>query len=123
MRLAFGKQGKDHRNVLKRLKGKNFKVDKCSAKDRDTVIDGIVDKLGLSDDIFRGAEIISMVGKRNLVLENYVKVVLYEEDKIVVKTKKNYVTVEGVNLKIEYMMDIELRISGRIDKVCFSMNI
>ena len=39
------------------------------------------------EDVINGAEIISLVGKRNLVVENYVKVVEYSEELIGINDK------------------------------------
>lgn len=123
MRVVSSKHKKDHRSMAKKLKGNRFRIKKRKIFTREEVIHNIVDKLHISEDMINGAEIISMVGKRNLVIENYVRVVVYEEDRIVVKTKKNYVTVCGSNLKIEYMMDIEMRISGRIRNIEFAVSL
>ena len=70
--------------------------------------------VGSSGDIVTGAEIISMVGRRNLVSENYIKIIEYENDKIVVRTKRNYIYILGDNLRMEYLLDSEIRISGLI---------
>jgi len=119
MHVLHSKHKKNHRSVAKLLIGNRFRLRKRKTSNKDEVIDKIINRLNITEDVLNGAEIISLVGKRNLVIENYVKVVDYEEDRIVVKTKKNYLYVEGSNLKIEYITDEELRISERIDNIYF----
>lgn len=123
MRLVHSRRGRNHRRLV-RNNSKNFsKVKRLkSSTGREEIIDGIIKRLNISEDVINGAEIISLVGKRNLVIENYLKVIEYELDKILIKTKRNYVLVEGNNLKIEYLLDDELRITGKIDNISFVLN-
>lgn len=120
MRLVHSRRGKNHRRLVKD-NSKNFcKVKRLkSSAGREEIIDSIIKRLNISEDVINGAEIISLVGKRNLVIENYVKVLEYELNRIVIKTKRNYVLIEGDNLKIEYLLDEELRITGKIHNISF----
>ena len=119
LRIARGRHKMSHRNVVRKIKGNDFKIKKAGIISRDEIVQSIINKLHISEDVINGAEIISLIGKRNLVIENYVKVVEYEKDKIIVKTKRNYLCINGHNLVIEYLLDEELRISGRIDMISF----
>ena len=121
MRLAHSRHKLNHKNVVRKIKGDGYRVRKEKVNSKDKIVQTIINKLHISEDVINGAEIISLVGKRNLVIENYVKVIEYEKEKIVVRTKKNYVCIEGNNLKIEYLLDVELRISGKIDSISFVM--
>ncbi len=93
------------------------KAKKEKAIKKEAFMDKVVSRLNIPEDIISGAEIMTMVGKRNLVIENYVKVIECETDRIVVKTKRNNLRIDGKKLKIEYLYDVELRISGIIDSI------
>ena len=122
MRVLHSKHKYNHRDIIK-SKGKDaFKVKRNKGIKKDEIIQKIVNKLNISEDVINGAEIISLVGKRNLVVENYVKVVEYSEELIVIKTKKNYLHISGKGLKIEYLLDVELRITGKIESISFEIN-
>jgi sporulation protein YqfC len=108
------KHKKNHFEIKKNFKGDSFRINKFTLKKKDELINSLVSKLGISEDIVTGAEIISMVGRRNLVIENYIKIIEYENDKIVVRTKRNYIYILGDNLRMEYLLDNEIRISGLI---------
>ena len=53
------------------------------------------------------------------MIENYIKVLEYEPDNIKVRTKRNNVCICGSNLKIEYLYDVELRITGLIKSITY----
>jgi sporulation protein YqfC len=93
------------------------KTTKEKATQKEMFMDKVISRLNIPEDILSGAEIMTMVGKRNLVIENYVKVVECETDRIVIKTKRNNLRIKGKKLKIEYLYDVELRISGIIDSI------
>lgn len=93
------------------------KTTKEKATKKEMFMDKVISRLNIPEDILSGAEIMTMVGKRNLVIENYVKVVECETDRIVIKTKRNNLSIKGKKLKIEYLYDVELRISGIIDSI------
>ena len=65
------------------------KTTKEKATQKEMFMDKVISRLNIPEDILSGAEIMTMVGKRNLVIENYVKVVECETDRIVIKTKRN----------------------------------
>ena len=94
-----------------------MKTTKEKATQKEMFMDKVISRLNIPEDILSGAEIMTMVGKRNLVIENYVKVVECETDRIVIKTKRNNLRIKGKKLKIEYLYDVELRISGIIDSI------
>ena len=100
------------------MKGKGkVRIKREKAVSKEVFMDKVVRGLNIPEDILSGAEIMTMVGKRNLVIENYIKVLECETDEILVKTKRNNLRIVGKNLKIEYMYDIELRITGIIDSI------
>ncbi len=111
------KHKRNHLEMKNNYKGDKFKIYKPNLVRKEELINSIIDKLGISEDIVTGAEIISMVGRRNLVIENYIKVVEYEDEKIVVRTRRNYIYILGDNMKIEYLLDNEIRISGMISSI------
>lgn len=121
MRLLRSNHKKNRRNLLKMQGKDNYKVKKNKACTREEFMDNVIRKLNISEDVLTGAEVMTLVGKRSLVIENYLKVLEYEPDEIKIKTKRNNVCICGENLRIEYLYDVELRVTGKIHSVSFEL--
>lgn len=119
MRLLRSNHKTNKRNLLKKQGKDCYRVKKNKAAKKEEYIDSVLSKLNISEDVLTGAEVMTLVGKRSLVIENYMKVLVYEPDIIKVKTKRNNVSICGNNLKIEYLYDVELRITGRIQSITY----
>ena len=117
MQLIHSRHKKNHRNLVDKFIGVNIRTIKRKFKNKDEIIENIISKTNIAEDVLNGAEIISLIGRRNIVIENYEKVIEYGDEKIIIKTKKNYVIIEGKQLKIEYLLDVEVNISGIIDNI------
>ena len=114
MRVVKSNHKANHMELIKQQGKNTFKVKKDKASKKEEFMEKVVNSLNIPEDVINGAEIITMVGKRSLVIENYVKVLECELDKIRVKTKRNNVCIVGKDLKIEYLYDVEIRIVGKI---------
>ena len=51
------------------------------------------------------------------MIENYTKIVVYSKEKIVLKCKKGFVTIEGDNFNIKEMGKTDLTIVGQIKSI------
>lgn len=121
MRVVKSHHKANHMELIKQHGKNTFKVKKEKATKKEEFIDKVVNGLNISEDIIKGAEIITLIGKRSLVIENYVKVVECEPERMQIKTKRNYICIEGKDLRIEYLYDVELRITGVIHSFTFEM--
>lgn len=82
--------------------------------------------LELPEEIVLGSVSICLFGQTELVLENYRKILEYEEDHICVQTKirekgmfAKRVQIRGRQLKIAYYTEYEMQINGWIDGIEF----
>ena len=78
-----------------------------------------VNKLGLPRDCVYGDCMIHMVGNRELIVQNYRNVCLFEDDCIIINCKHNRLRICGKRLSIAYYLDDELRIEGYIGAMEF----
>lgn len=60
---------------------------------------------------------LSLFGFRAMMIENYTKIVVYSKEKIVLKCKKGFVTIEGDNFNIKEMGKTDLTIVGQIKSI------
>lgn len=80
----------------------------------------IIETLDISDDIFFNSPRISLLSDREIRIENYLSVLLYENDQLIVKTKDNNITIKGEHLSIDIITDEDFTIKGRIFSLEFS---
>ena len=83
------------------------------------IMEGVSEKIGLPSDILAGAPLLSLVGRRQLLIENYKGIIEYTEEKIRVQTKIGRIHVEGARLNIAYYSMEDMKITGYITKVEF----
>lgn len=81
----------------------------------------IADGLQLPKDISCGAAIVTVTGRRELVLENYKGIIAYDEDCIRIQTKDCKVIIAGCRLKVDYYTNEEMKITGLIQQICYEV--
>lgn len=79
----------------------------------------IADGLELPKDIACGAVIVTVTGRRALVLENYKGIVSFDEQCIRIQTKDGIVSVSGEHLKVDYYTDEEMKLIGLIRQISY----
>ena len=79
------------------------------------------DGLELPKDVSCGAAIVTVTGRRSLVLENYRGIVSYDDDCIVIRTKDCKVCVCGCRLKVDYYTNEEMKIVGLIHQISYEV--
>jgi sporulation protein YqfC len=77
------------------------------------------ERLGLPKDVALGVSILTVTGRRELVLENYKGILSYEEDQIQIQTKEGRVCVSGKGLRVAYYTDEEMKLTGRIHQISY----
>lgn len=82
---------------------------------RQTLADG----LELPKDIACGSVIVTVTGRRALVLENYRGIVSFDEQCIQIQTKDGRVSVSGRHLKVDYYTNEEMKLSGLISRISY----
>ncbi len=60
------------------------------------------------------------MGGKLLYVQNYLKIISYSKERMVLKTKKDIINIEGVNLLIKELEKKNLVVSGKITNVFLS---
>ncbi len=82
---------------------------------------GLAEGLELPKDVSCGVVIVTVTGRRALVLENYRGIVSYDDDCIVIQTRDCKVTVSGCRLKVDYYTNEEMKIVGLIHQISYEV--
>ena len=82
---------------------------------------GLAEGLELPKDVSCGVVIVTVTGRRALVLENYRGIVSYDDDCIVIQTRDCKVTVSGCRLKVDYYPNEEMKIVGLIHQISYEV--
>ncbi len=88
-------------------------------KHQNKLRENIVRRLELPKDCVYGDCLIHMVGNRELIIENYRNVCLFEENRIEITCKHCKLMIQGKNLSIAYYLEDEIRIQGCINLIEF----
>ena len=80
----------------------------------------IAEKLNIPQDISEGVPIVTVTGKNEIYVENYKGIIEYGKCCIKIQTKVCRVTFSGKNLEIVYYTNVDMKITGEIEAVCYS---
>ncbi len=92
--------------------------DRKKERDEDTLKEKIADAVDISKDTILGIPLVSMIGDREITIENYIGILEYTDTVIRIKCKALSVRLEGKNLELKTMTRSFLYITGRFK--CFS---
>ncbi len=96
-------------------KGRRTRLDQV----RENVKSNIVESLELPVDIMYGAVIVTAMGRRQVLVENYKGIIEYTREKIRLQTKTCQVTIQGRELLVEYYTNEEMKITGCIQGILY----
>lgn len=77
----------------------------------------ISDTMHLPGDILAGAPVLTVIGKRELYLENYKNIIEYTGDEIRIQTKTGRIHIAGKSLNINYYTEDAMKITGTIHQI------
>lgn len=77
--------------------------------------------LALADDIIYGDVILRSVGNRKIEIENFLSIMDYQAEQIVLKGKKQIIRIQGENLVIQSYLEQMLVLSGRVQMIEFQV--
>lgn len=80
----------------------------------------IAEKLNIPQDISDGLPIVTVTGKNEIYVENYKGIIEYGKCCIKIQTKVCRVTFSGKNLEIVYYTNVDMKITGEIESICYS---
>lgn len=77
----------------------------------------MVESLELPKDLMYGASIVTITGRREVLIENYKGILEYTEDYIKIQTKNAKLTVYGKQLSIEYYTNEDMKVVGFVKSI------
>ena len=80
----------------------------------------IAEKLNIPQDISDGLPIVTVTGKNEIYVENYKGIIEYGKCCIKIQTKVCRITFSGKDLEIVYYTNVDMKITGEIESVCYS---
>ena len=80
----------------------------------------LAEKLNIPQDISDGLPIVTVTGKNEIYVENYKGIIEYGKCCIKIQTKVCRITFSGKNLEIVYYTNVDMKIIGEIESICYS---
>ena len=79
----------------------------------------MTDALNLPKDLMLGAVIMTITGKHEAYVENYMSLIEYTEELIRIQTKTCKLEIRGTHLYIDYYTNDEMKVTGTIEHISF----
>ena len=79
----------------------------------------MISQLELPKDLMLGAAIVTITGRKEVLVENYKGILEYEDSFIKIQTKNCRILISGSHLAIDYYTNEEMKIVGLIDSVSY----
>ncbi len=79
----------------------------------------MIESLKLPKDMILGAFVLSMIGKNELIIENFKGILSFTDSCILLQTKHEIIKIEGKDLMIEYYTNEDMRVQGCINSIIF----
>lgn len=73
--------------------------------------------------VLLGQHKITIIGTEFISVQNYLKLLQYSKEKVVLRVKNNELNIEGVNLNILELGNKELAIAGAVNKIYLAKEI
>lgn len=82
-----------------------------------SVKQNMVESLELPKDLMYGASIVTITGRREVLIENYKGILEYNEEYIRVQAKNVKITIFGKQLTIEYYTNEDMKVVGYVKSI------
>ena len=86
-----------------------------------TVRECLADLLELHGDLAYHGCIITLIGEREILLENYRGILEYRSDHLLVLTANGRIRIQGVSLSVLYYTELEMKVTGQITSVLYEI--
>ena len=80
----------------------------------------LAQSLQMPEELLKGDSIISLTGNHKAWIENYKGIIEYGKNCIRIQTRVCRITFTGRNLEIVYYTNVDMKISGEIESICYS---
>ena len=77
----------------------------------------VIEQLELPKDFLLGEAIITVTGRRELLIENYKGILNYEDSFIKIQAKNCRILITGRRLSIDYYTNEEMKITGFFEQI------
>ena len=77
----------------------------------------VIEQLELPKDFLLGEAIVTVTGRKELLIENYKGILNYEDSFIKIQAKNCRVVITGRNLSIDYYTNEEMKITGFFEQI------
>lgn len=77
----------------------------------------VIEQLELPKDFLLGEAIVTVTGRKELLIENYKGILNYEDSFIRIQAKNCRVIITGRNLSIDYYTNEEMKITGFFEQI------
>ena len=88
-----------------------------SRHNKSSIREKVVHNLELPQDLMLGASIVTITGRREVLVENYRGILTLEDSIVKIQTKSGRISISGNGLSIAYYTSEEMKICGLIDLV------
>ena len=88
-----------------------------SRHNKNQIREKMINSLELPKDLMLGAAILTVTGRREILIENYRGILTYEDSFIKIQTKNCRILISGIHLSIDYYTNEEMKITGLIDSI------
>jgi len=79
----------------------------------------VIEQLELPKDFLMGEAIVTITGRRELLIENYKGILNYEDSFIKIQAKYCRIIITGKKLSIDYYTNEEMKISGLFEQITY----
>lgn len=88
-----------------------------SRHNKNQIREKMINSLELPKDLMLGAAILTVTGRREILIENYRGILTYEDSFIKIQTKNCRILISGMHLAIVYYTNEEMKITGLIQSI------
>lgn len=83
--------------------------------------ENLVSSMEIPRDLAYQESIIRITGREQLTIENYKGICIFSQEQTVVTLKKGKVKILGKGLEIQFYMENEMTVTGRIEQILFQI--
>lgn len=90
-----------------------------SRHNKSLIREKVVHHLELPQDLMLGAPIVTITGRKEVLIENYRGILTLEQSIVKIQTKSGRILISGRDLCVAYYTSEEMKICGSIDTVSY----
>ena len=86
---------------------------------KNSIHEKMINSLELPKDLMLGLPILTATGRKEVLIENYKGILIYEDSFIKIQTKNGRILIIGKNLMIQYYTNEEMKITGFFEQILY----